>query len=303
MVNAYEPVIRNIHNAVDLSDSLSDFQLFLSDLIKVAKIAPPGKNGETVVPTVGDFVQLLKKHQYSCHKFLHQCCKNGKELTGWYREYIEAAAAQFRRDTTTSDSTIHDAGHLKKPLNELFFSLSPQQQEEFLPLLDAHSKYLDQMHTSSRKRLEAVLKSPPLKHPAIAKVLTASTNSQPSSPTTSLDHAGKSTLSPTLTTASGPPTDPGPGAYLARWQDLLENTPITPLSASGVVKNANSNDVVDRSAKDVDGEQMINLPEGNPGTRKVEVDDRTGGKQDLRPIIEALGKDFRTLLAKRSMYW
>jgi len=62
---------------VDLSDTVSDFEAFLGDMLKISKI-----QDETSIPTVGDFVALLKKHQYSCHKFLHQVCKNGKELTG-----------------------------------------------------------------------------------------------------------------------------------------------------------------------------------------------------------------------------
>jgi hypothetical protein len=303
MVNAYEPVIRNIHKAVDLSDSVSDFQVFLSDMLKISKIPSPGKDGETAIPTVGDFVQLLKKHQYSCHKFVHQCCKNGKELTGWYLDWIKAAAAQFQQDTTTPDPTTKNAGHLTSPLNELFFSLSQEQQDSFLPILDAQSKYLDEMHASSKQRLESVLRSPPSKNPAVAKVLSSATNSRPPSRSASPDRAGKSTLSPTLTDASGPPTDPGPGAYLARWQDLLDNTPITPLTASGNVETASSKDVVDGSAKDVNGVKMISLPDGNPGAKKLVRGGKASGKPDVRPVVEALGKDFRTLLGRRSVYW
>ena len=83
MVDTYEPVIRHIHNAVNLSDSMGDLQSFVSDMIKVAKVRPPTKKEEAGVPTVGDFVQLLKKHQYSLHKFLHQLCKNGMDLCKW----------------------------------------------------------------------------------------------------------------------------------------------------------------------------------------------------------------------------
>lgn len=304
MVNAYEPVIRNIHKAVDLSDSVSDFQVFLSDMLKISKIPPPAKDGEIAVPTVGDFVQLLKKHQYSCHKFMHQCCKNGKELTGWYLDWIKAAAAQFQQDTTSLDPTTKDAGHLTEPLNDLFFSLSQEQQDKFLPILDEQSKYLDVMHASSKQRLDSVLRSPPSKNPAVAKVLSSAASSQPPSRSASPDRTGKSILSPTLTDASGPVTDPGPGAYLARWQDLLDNTPITPLTASGKDKTASSKDVVDGSAMDVvDGEQMISLPEGNPGAKKVERGGRASGKPDVKPVVEALEKDFRTLLGRRSVCW
>lgn len=303
MVAAYEPVIRNIHNAVDLSDTVSDFQVFLSDMLKISKIPPPGKDGEVAIPTVGDFVQLLKKHQYSCHKFVHQCCKNGKELTGWYRDWIKKAASQFQQDTTAPNPTIKDAGHLTEPLNELFFSLPQEQYEKFIPILDAQSKYLEEMHASSRQRLEAVIRSPPSKNPAIAKVLSSSSNSRPPSRAASPDPGGKSPITATLTDSSGPQTDPGPGAYLARWQDLLDKTPITPLMASGEVGSASNKDVVDASTKDVDGKHMTKLPEGNPGAKKVEAGSRTSSKPDVRPLVEALGKDFRNLLGARSVYW
>src|SRR3954451_19083029 len=46
LVSAYEPVIRNIPNAVCLSDSVSDFQNFLSDMLKMSKIPPPDRSGE-----------------------------------------------------------------------------------------------------------------------------------------------------------------------------------------------------------------------------------------------------------------
>lgn len=64
----------------------------------------------------------------------------------------------------------------------------------------------------------------------------------------------------------------GPGAYLARWQDLLDCTPITPLGPTG------------RGAV-VDGQQ------------------RMGARPDVKPVVDALGGGFRELLAERSLYW
>lgn len=274
MVNAYEPVIRNIHNAVDLSDTVSDFQAFLSDMIKMSKIPPPGRDGETIIPTVGDFVQLLKKHQYSVHKFLHQCAKNGKELTSWYSEWLKETAAKFRRDTTTSDATIRDAGHLTAPLNELFSGLPASQQEQILPVLDAQSKYLDELHASSKKRLEAVLESSPSKSLTVAKVLASS---RPSSRGSSPDRSGRVTpaIQSSVARISGPAMDAGPGAYLARWQDLLDNTPLTPKAAAGE-------------------EVFYDARDGGVGV---------GGKPDVSVVIEAMGQDFRKLLGRRGVYW
>jgi hypothetical protein len=272
-VSAYEPVIRNIHNAVDLSDTVSDFEAFLRDTLKMARIHPPGKDGETTIPTVGDFVHLLKKHQYSCHKFLHQCCKNGKELIGWYLKWAKEAASHFKRNVPSSDSKIKDAGDLTDPINDLFSKLLKEQQEEILPILDQEIKYLDEMHASSQRRLDSVLKSPPSKNPAIARVLASSSNS--SSRASSPDRGGKSTpQTPLLVSSQGPSTAPGPGAYLARWESLLDHTPITPLSTTGETASADSKDAV-----------------------------TTNDRPDVAVVIETMGKDFRTLLGKRGVYW
>jgi hypothetical protein len=271
-VEAYTPVIRNIHNAVDLSDTVSDFESFLRDTLKMARIQPPGKDGETAIPTVGDFVRLLKKHQYSCHKFLNQCCKNGKELVGWYLEWANEASQHFRRAVPSSDSKVKDAGDLTEPLNDLFSKLSIEQQRKILPVLDQQIKYLDEMHASSHKRLDAVLKSPPSKNPAIAKVLLTSSNS--SSRASSPARYGDSAQDTLGVSSQGPSTDPGPGAYLARWESLLDHTPITPLSTTQKAEEADSKDVV--TNKD---------------------------RPDPAVVLEALGKDFRTLLGKRGVYW
>jgi hypothetical protein len=300
-VNAYEPVIRNIHNAVDLSDTVYDFEVFLSDMLKMSRI-----EDETTIPTVGDFVALLKKHQYSCHKFVHQVCKNGKELTSWYLEWAKQAASHFRRDTPYSDSKVKDAGNLTQPLNDLFSKLSIEQQDQIIPILDQQIKYIDEMHKSSESRLEAVIKSPPSKNPAISRILASSHNSKSSSRASSPARSERSGHIPKVT-SSGPQSDPGPGAYLARWQDLLENTPITPLSPGGKVEKASSKEVVKGSATDVDGGKLVEIPDGQTGAEKVRErvsgEGSKAGKPDVRVVVEAMGRDFRAMLASRSVYW
>ncbi len=286
---------------MDLSDTVFDFEAFLGDLLKVSKI-----RDETTIPTVGDFVALLKKHQYSCHKFLHQVCKNGKELTGWYLEWAKQAASQFRRKTTVSGSKTRDAGDLTEPLNELFSNLSIEQQDRILPILDQQIKYIDEMHTSSRKRLDAVLKTPPSKNPAIARILSSTNSSQSSSRASSPARGEKSAQTPKIS-SSGPSSDPGPGAYLARWQDLLDNTPITPLLPSGMVEKASSKEVVIGSTADVDGENLVEVSDGKTGVEKVRErvngEDSRSGKPDVKIIVEAMGQDFRELLGARGIYW
>jgi len=261
---------------------------------------------ESSIPTVGDFIALLKKHQYSCHKFIHQVCKNGKEITGWYLDWAKQAASHFRRKTDRSDAKIQDAGDLTEPLDSLFSKLSSEQQNRILPILDQQIKYIHEMHTSSHKRLEMVLSTPPSKNPTIAKIVSSSANSRASSRSSSPAPNEKGTQTPRIV-SSGPSSEPGPGAYLSRWKDLLDNTPITPLSPSGKVESASGKEVVKGSTKDAAGEALLEIPDGKTGAEKVRErvtgEGSKGGRPDVRVVVEAMGQDFRALLAARGLYW
>jgi Mg2+ and Co2+ transporter CorA len=93
-VDAYAPMIRLLHEAVNLSDTLWDFEQFLTDMLKVAQ--PAGVKGQEKLPSVEDFVDLLHRHQKSCHKFIHQFAKNGKEMAGWWRDYVRSKFSIIR---------------------------------------------------------------------------------------------------------------------------------------------------------------------------------------------------------------
>ncbi|KIW74192.1 hypothetical protein Z517_12132 [Fonsecaea pedrosoi CBS 271.37] len=355
VVDAYEPVIRRMHKAIDLSSTLSDFENFLKDLIKLARIHTD-KSNKAIVPTVGDFVRLLRKHQRSCHIFLHQCAKNDKELTDWYLDWAKKAALQFRQESSGDDSDVFKhgkggAGNLTSSLHALFASLPQETQYRILPILDSHSEYLDKMHEQSAARLTNVLKSPPSKNPAIAKIFSSNhsnhssrPSSRTSSPAPPLDrNEGHATPSTTTPTSGSFPTmvsesdmsreikenptpevssNPGPGSFLARWQALLDATPITPLSQQGSPKAASSPEVVEASATDVDGSKLVNFKNKEARGEKIRVEDQQPllgsiGKEDdvgisqgarkrqkqLKIVIDAMGDEFRQLLAKEACYW
>ncbi|OJD36259.1 px domain containing protein [Diplodia corticola] len=157
LVNAYDPIIRGVHNAVDLSAGLTDLENFLNDLIKIAKLPSPSKSKDRPkqqpLPTVEDFVKLLKKHQSSCHRFLHQIAKNGPEVTEWFREY----ALKFTSEFQGASDSPGGAGTMNSTLNSLFGKLSPEERGESLKALEAHSKYLTHLHESSAARMKSIL--------------------------------------------------------------------------------------------------------------------------------------------------
>ena len=315
LVDAYTPVIRQVHNAVNLSDTVGDFEQFLRDLIKLSKLHTD-KSGKSVVPTVGDFVQLLRKHQSAGHKFIHQCCKNGKEVTSWYIDWVKNAAAQFR---CSSSSAEHSGmGDLSLPLGAQFSSLPSDTREIILPILDQQAAYLDQINASSLSRVSDVLHTPPSSNPQISRIfsthgLPGLSNSRPGSRTASPDRA--STKSEPDEDSGKTPTvasDPGPGVYLARWQHLLDSTLITPATAHGPVRRAGNQDVVNQSATDVDGEQMVEIEKKRAGKdlEKVlegrEKDAKSRGRverPDVAPVIDSMLKGFRHILAEKSCNW
>ena len=124
LVDAYEPVIRHMHNAINLSGTVGDAEYFIRDMIKLAKIQTD-KHGHSTVPTVGDFIMLLRKHQFSSHTFIHQICKNGPEVTSWYLAWAKTAAWQFRREVETKDEAAYGAaGDLTEPLQEPLLAIT-----------------------------------------------------------------------------------------------------------------------------------------------------------------------------------
>lgn len=220
-VDAYTPMIRYVHQAVNLSDTLWDFERFLTDMLKISMVSDSKK--EQKPPSVEDFVDLLHRHQSSCHKFIHQFAKNGKEMTEWWKDYVHMAAANFRKDEKppSSESIVSDkmtTGGLQDLLEKEFSSLSELDQKSVQAELDAWKKYIDELHDASTARISSVIKR---------------THSTPF----------------------------GPGAYLARWQQLLDDTPITPATANGPVRHGADKSVKEDSRADIEGNDAAAITE------------------------------------------
>lgn len=321
-VNAYEPVIRLVHKAVDLSATVTDFEVFLKDLIKVSKISEHhGKHSEP--PTVGDFVQLLRKHRSSVHRFLHQATKNGKELTSWFRDYILAGASNFRRTATnppnppSKSAPLPHAGDLTASLDELFQTLSEEKQKHYVEVLDQHAAYLDSLHTASANRLQAVVDSPPSKHPVFHHSLFKQNSA-------SLPGSRSASPGPTPT-VRGLEADAGPGAFLARWQSLLDASEITPSHESGHVRTGSSFSVLKagRVGADTireDGDAEHSGDKDSADTEDSDDEDvfeeahekldqaglpeaQKRKAPDVKGLVEELLPGFREILAKKGQTW
>jgi hypothetical protein len=245
VVSAFDPIIRKVHSAVDLSGTVTDAEAFLTDLIKISKpkrkgngsrapspqssrstspapipdnasasVADGGAVPLSSTPTVEDYVQLLRKHAPSAHKFLHQVTKNAPELANEYLDLAKAWAAEFRVHDISSakEGGESGAGNMSGPLQSLFFSLPADKQTEMKEALDHHENHLRKLKSTSQTRMKAIISS----------------CTRPGS-----SNANASTAKPT-SQARG--TTHGPGMYLAQWHSLLDSTLITPATMHGPVR-------------------------------------------------------------------
>ena len=151
LVSAYDPIIRAIHDAVNLSAVVGDTEAFINDLIKVSKPA----SEKSPAASVADFVELLQRHQGSTHRFVHQVAKQGREVTEWYREYAESCAANFRQHA--SHDTDSAQYRLIEDLRRAVDSLSPGDRDRVVHDLDLYDAYFSSLSRSSSQRAKSVL--------------------------------------------------------------------------------------------------------------------------------------------------
>ena len=252
IVPAYDPIIRNLHNATDLSSGVSDFQAFLDDLIRVSTIT--GKGDDRKLPTVEDYCKLLQKHQGSSHRFIHQVLKNSKELSESYHEYALKAANAYKQDTTPQidpSTGFASAGDFTAQLNTLFSTLPDADRTLALTEINAHATWLTQLTETSMTQMRSII--------------------------TNLAQDKSETLK-------------GPGMFLTRWQSLMDETPITPLTSKGGLRSGKSRSVVDATLVDTDGEVKGDADIIEVGGAGL------GNPPSTKETVRLLGEGFRDVL-------
>ena len=215
---AYDPIIRALHQAYDLSGGVSDLENFLNDLISVSTVN--SKSGTSRPPSVEDFCRLLQRHQGSSHRFIHQVLKNDKDLAQKYHDYAIHAVKQYRQETERpidDDSTgTAAAGDFTPHLETLLSNLAETERARVLEEINNHADYLFALTHSSAQSLKTVI-----------------------------NHL----------TEGESDVQRGPGMYLSRWQTLMDDTPITPANPNGPVRSGKSESVRDAATVDVDGKR------------------------------------------------
>lgn len=285
LVAAYDPIIRQCHNAIDLSGTLGEFENFLTDMIKISKgvdlsasaaaagisrpstprlgssrpatpkPTPAGRKSteepRKTTPGVESFVKLLRKHQGASHKFLHQAVKNDKSLADKWVNYAKDAVAQFRRLESSKEEKESGAGDMTSSLQQMFSKLPEEQQKSVLDTLDSYTAYTMALTSTSSDKWTSISAH-------------------------SSNYQG---------------TSAGPGLYLAKWQNLLDSTKITPATAKGPVRTGR-----DKSVREKVG---VGVETAGEGSKAVVGKEDVAEAPDVSNIIKALGDDFQQEIRRR----
>lgn len=271
-IGSFEPMIRAVHQNIDLRDHVSAAESFLTDLIETskAKDSPVAISStltaettiETRAPSIEDYASLIRRHKQSAYNFFHQVAKNCPEIKGEFLEYCKRTLAQFRQQpeqqplpsaipSSDSSSQATDtklrkgaAGSLSADIQSLFTALPPQVKPDVLAAADAHAAYLSSLEDLSLKRMQHILNDMNLTTTTISSLPEAATAT-----TTSSSLRDKFSLSASSPFGSRAPSRRnsnsnnvnsnkktsmcGPGMFLSRWQSLMDETLITPQVPTG----------------------------------------------------------------------
>ncbi|KAM3454536.1 hypothetical protein MY3296_002993 [Beauveria thailandica] len=184
---AYNPMIRIVHESVDLGDHLQDLQEFITQFVRVS-------THDSGAATVEDYVKLLNDHKPLLHKFVHAVAKNCPQVWRDLREWSNTSIVRFRQEMASNAAR----SAMDESLDGLVSGLDDVARAKVLAAVDAHASYLATLKKGSDARLAQLA-------------------------------AQKTSSSSSSSSGSG---SWGPGIYLARWQDILDDTLITPASAA-----------------------------------------------------------------------
>ncbi|KAM3499991.1 hypothetical protein MY10362_006800 [Beauveria mimosiformis] len=244
---AYNPMIRIVHERVDLGDHLQDMQEFITQFVRVS-------THDSGAATVEDYVKLLNDHKPMLHKFVHAVAKNCPQVWRDVREWSNASIVRFRQEMASNATR----SAMDESLEGLVSGLDGVARAKVLAAVDAHARYLATLKKGSNARLAQL---------AAQKTSSSGSGSR------------------------------GPGIYLARWQDILDGTLITPARAArpaAVRRGAEVRHLATLGKTGVAGGGL--------------VAEQTAGRQRTAPrapdvsiVVEELGEAFTALMQAVNM--
>lgn len=307
-VSAFDPMIRTVHENLDIREHLSAMESFLNDFIKTSK-PKSSKKGDPVSqpPSVEDYVRLLRRNDNLLYSWLHQFATKCPELRESFRAWAKDVIRTFRQDTRPSTEDPQrsqsgdleprqtGAGDMSAAIQDLYTSLPATTRDEVAAALNSHSSYITNLECLSNARTQTIIDN-----------LAQGEQLPPSKSGTSTPKRVGTGFT-TRSTRSAPPTGTatptqaasmaGPGIFLCRWQALLDQTVVTPATPKGQP----------RTGKQIKG----NTTMGKTGAeaskdswdsaflaRQVEKDVPNAPNVDV--VLKALLPGFREVLAEKT---
>jgi hypothetical protein len=266
-VAAFDPMIRVLHENVDLRKYVTCAQKFTDDLIEVNK-PKKGQGGQTIPPSIEDYVLLLRRHHKYLFEYLHEFAKGCPEVRERFHTWIKNDVIEaFQRDEQASTSAADQAdpssgaGSVSQHLQSIFFELDQDTQRTVIEALDRYHEYTSALDDLSDTHLQSIV-----------------------------DGLKENSKQSDLKVRSMN----GPGVYHARWQSLLDETLITPRTASGPL----------RHGKDVKHRKMRGKTEALASKENWDLKSLHHQKfetipdhPDVQAIVEALGPKFKSIVA------
>ncbi|KAI0402713.1 hypothetical protein F4802DRAFT_342457 [Xylaria palmicola] len=265
-IAALDPMIRVVHQSVDLRKHLGAVENFLTDFIKTVK--PKAQDGslKSNPLTVGDFVKLLRRNRHLLWAYLHDFCSGCPDLRDTWRDWMNDAIKAFQRKSTGDQHESNDlqtpgAGDMGPSLQDAVNKLSDSQKKSVYESIEAHSKYVYTLREQSRAKLQKVLEELHERRQPDAKDMM------------------------------------GPGIYASRWQALLDETMITPSTPNGPLRSGKDVKGLramrkpdDQANTDTSEAIATTLQQGGTGPEPP----------DVSAVVAALGEEFKNMVANIS---
>ncbi|OAA66827.1 px domain containing protein [Niveomyces insectorum RCEF 264] len=256
-VAALDPIIRRIHDQIDLKEHVADAEAFIDAFIEVSRgvnvnvnsngtgtgnsDGGDGTTAKTALPTVKDYVVLLREHRQLLFKWLHRVATETPDIRDMFRAWAVDTIKVFRgppvseegdNETTTADnaaaaettpsssapaSGARSAGTMDGELTRLFAALPADVQSALVPQIDAHMAYLDALDEAAAVQKQALLDA------VYAPAAAGDGSGDDDNPPDSDDNSNNKNVKKVA----------GSGRFIARWQELLDNTLVGPATAAG----------------------------------------------------------------------
>ena len=371
VVTSFEPMIRRVHEKVDLREHVYSIENLLADFIETSKpkkspvrisdIRVGGHDEddapvETRAPSIEDYVGLLMRARQLVYNLIHDVLDKCPEVGDVYRDYsklvfkvlasgqtevqlppgeqqtssssesfvsamenitIEVTtktgdSKEIRLDTENDNTGLaligNDgaitpwrqrkgaAGALSSNLQSLFTALPRETRAEIITVVDAHVIYLTELERLSLNRMQNILDDIQSTQPDNSSVNTSSKPS--SSNSSSIDNQLQPTPDNRNIAQRGRykgASISGPGMFLSRWQQLLDDTIVAPDVPGGQLRRGKDvkhalvqGKTVSAATKDAwDPEALTELVE-----KDVPVP-----PEGEKLVVRALGEGFKQLMA------